>query len=89
VGGDGLPGAVVVQVSPANRAECQQRIRIAALGQRLVRALPELDTRLQRDLDDGSESRLGSADDIGSSKGPRSVDNPDQALPPNEISSCV
>jgi hypothetical protein len=70
----------VVQVSPANRAECQQRIRIEALGQRLLRELPELDTRVQRDLHNGSEHRLRSADDIRRSKEPHSVNEPDQAL---------
>jgi hypothetical protein len=70
----------VVQVSPANRAECQQWIRIEALGQRLLRELPELDTRLQQDLKDNSEDYLRSADDIGRSKEPHSVHKPDQAL---------
>src|ERR1700724_4025162 len=70
----------VVQVSPANRAEYQQRIRIEALGQCLLRKLPEFDTRLQRDLDDGSEHRLRSIDNISRSKEPHSVDKPDYPL---------
>src|ERR1700724_1027596 len=70
----------VVQVSTAYRAEYQQRIRIEALGQRLLRKLPELDTRLQHDLDDGSEHRLRSIDNISRSKEPHSVDKPDHAL---------
>src|SRR5271169_3047401 len=70
----------IVQVSPANRAEYQQRIRIEALGQRLLRKLPELDTRLQQDLEDGSENRLRSFDHISRSKEPHSVDEPDHAL---------
>jgi hypothetical protein len=45
----------------------------------MFRELPELDTRFQRDLDDGSENRLCSADDIGRSKEPHSVDKPDYA----------
>jgi hypothetical protein len=56
----------VVQVYPANRAEPQQRVRTQALGQRLLRELPELDTRLQQDLDDGPKNRLGSLDYIRS-----------------------
>ena len=70
----------VVQVGPADLAECQKRIGIEALGQRLFRELPELDARLQRDLDDGSEYRLRSSDDIRRSEEPHPVDKPDQAL---------
>ena len=60
--------------------DAEQRIRIEAFGQRLLRELPELDTRLQRDLDDGSEHRLRSIDNISRSKEPHSVDKPDHAL---------
>src|SRR5215469_14596931 len=70
----------VVQVSPTNGAEYQQRIRIEALGQRLLRELPELDTRLQQDLDDGSEHGLRSTNNISRSKEPHSVDKSDHAL---------
>jgi hypothetical protein len=42
----------------------------------MFRELPELDTRFQRDLDDGSEHRRRSID----SKEPHSVDKPDHAL---------
>src|SRR5215472_14363310 len=70
----------VVQVSPANRAELQQRIRIEALGQGFLHELPKLDTRLQQDLDNGSEHRLRSIDYISRSKEPHSVDEPDQPL---------
>jgi hypothetical protein len=69
----------VVQVGPANRAECQQRI-LDAIGQRLFRELPEFDTRLQHDLNDGSEHRLRSLDNIRRGKEPHSVDEPDKAL---------
>jgi hypothetical protein len=70
----------VVQVCPANQAECLERVGIKALGHRLCRELPELDTGLQRDFKDGSEHCLGSADDIGRGKEPHSVHEPDQAL---------
>ena len=42
--------------------------------------LPELNTRLQQDLDDGSEDRLCSIDNISRSKEPHAVDEPDQVL---------
>src|SRR5579864_2636814 len=70
----------VVQVSPANRAEREQRIGIEALGQRLLRELSELDTRFQRNLNEGSEHRLCAADDMIGSKKSHSVEKPDQAL---------
>ena len=52
--------AHVVQVCPADFAEGKQWIGIEAFGQSLSCELPELDTRLQSDLDDGSENRLRS-----------------------------
>jgi hypothetical protein len=39
----------VVQVGPANRTECQQRI-LDAIGQRLFRELPELDVTAARSV---------------------------------------
>ena len=54
--------------------------RSRLLRQRISRELPKLDTWLQRDLEDGSEHRLRSADDIGRSKEPHSVHQSDQAL---------
>src|SRR5271166_6642157 len=68
-----------VEISPADLAERQKRIGFRALGQRLFRELPKLDTRLQRDLDNGSEHRLCSADHIRRPEEPHSVDKPDQA----------
>jgi len=43
------------------------------------RKLPELDARLERNLDDGSQHRLRAADHIRRSEEPHSVHKPDQA----------
>ena len=82
----------IVQVGPANQAECQKRIGIEALRQSLFRELPELNTRFQRDFDDGSEHRLRAADNIRGSKEPHSVHKTDQAaliIAQNNLVVCV
>ena len=47
-----------VEIRPADLAERQKRIGIGALGQCLFRELPELDTRPQCNLHNGSEHGL-------------------------------
>src|SRR5271165_4225442 len=69
-----------VEISPADLAERQKRIGIEGLGQRLLRELPKLDARLQRDLENGSEHRLRCNDNVRRSEEPHPVDEPDQAL---------
>ena len=72
--------AHVLQVCPADRAECHQRVGIEVIGQCLFGELLKPDTRFQEYLDNGSERRLRCADDIRGSKEHHSVDEPDQAL---------
>ena len=50
-----------VEIGPADLAEREKRIGNRATRQRLFRELAQLDARLQRDLNDGSERRLRSA----------------------------
>jgi hypothetical protein len=70
----------VIQIRPADLAERQKRIGFGCLGQRLFRQLPKLDTRLQRDLHNGSEHRLRPFNHSWPREKPHSVDEPDQAL---------
>jgi hypothetical protein len=53
-----------VEIRPTDLAERQKRIGIGALGQCLFRELPELDTRPQCNLHNGSEHRLRSTHNI-------------------------
>jgi hypothetical protein len=69
-----------VEIGPADLAEGQKRIGIGALGQCLFRELPEIDTRPQGNLHNGSEHGLRSTHNIVRGEQPHSVDEPDQAL---------
>ena len=53
-----------VEIGPADLGERQKRIGIGALGQCLFRELPELDTRPQCNLHNGSEHGLRSTHNI-------------------------
>ena len=81
----------VIQISPANRGERQKRIGFGALGQRLFRELPELDTRLQRDLHNGFEHRLRSTHNIIGANSLIRLISPIKrcSSPVGEMSSCM
>jgi hypothetical protein len=53
-----------IEIGPADLGERQKRIGIGALGQCLFRELPELDTRPQCNLHNGSEHGLRSTHNI-------------------------
>ena len=69
-----------VQVRSADQAEFLKRIGIEALGQCLLRELPELDPRFERNLGYGLYDRLRRGNNPRWSKEPHAVNKPDQAL---------
>src|SRR5208283_3660348 len=81
-GGATLPGCSedVVQVGATDLTEGLERIGLHALGQRVFRKPAELDTRLERDLEDRPKHRFRSVNHLRRGKEPHPVDEPDQML---------